>query len=459
MSSDSAGTPVTAVQLVVSTVPTDDAGARTADLFDWQASMAAADGLALYRSALNEAKELVDDDNCRLICEHHEDWVAVRASDAELVSAKHKEPAFGAFTTYNQLLGDGGLAHLFLRWRMLKEQPTCRLATNVGLAAGAAQNLAKATVVLRAQRLAGTSLASSDGSVTGFARALLGRSDMPHEWQQGEPRDISIPTAEQSAEVARFLSMLSLPDPSPSRLYVSYAAPAMYAKPILDRLGRPDIQAESVWEAVLALFRARMRAAGPKPEGGLPAVLAYPLGAPAPSLADMERSLASRIVTLGDIDIAVRTAIANPGGYMPLTRILRTSPLAVKMAAGRCTDNSIERAEHLKLDYQNYWRNRGSGDPAARLDKERLVRVLLRIGDQASESLSHVPEPIGNALWKELQLLINGLNLDDMHPGMDHDLLLGGVCDLVNRCKIWFSPAFEVQVEIDRLRALQESAS
>ncbi|MEU8061792.1 hypothetical protein [Microbispora bryophytorum] len=440
-------------------MPTDDAGARTADLFDWQAAMAAADGLALYRSALNADKELADNDNCRIICEHHEDWVAVRASDAELVSAKHKEPAFGAFSTYKQLLGDGGLAHLFLRWRMLQEKPTCRLATNAGLAAGVAQNLAKATIVLRDQRLAGETLAVSDDAVTGFAKALLGRSDMPDEWQQGEPEDASTPTDEQCTEVARFLSMLSLPDPSPGRSYVSYAAPAMYVQPVLDRLGRSEVQAEAVWEAVLALFRVRMRAAGPKPEGGLPTVLAYPIGAPAPSMADMERGLASRIVTLGDIDIAVRTAIANPGGYMPLTRILRTSPLAIKMAAGRCTDNSIERAEHLKLDYQNYWRSRGSGDPTARVDRERLVRLLLRISDQASEALSNAPQPIGQALWKELQSLINALNLDDTHPGMDHDLLLGGICDLVNRCKVWFSPAFDVQAEIDRLRALQESAS
>ena len=38
----------TAAQVVLATPPADDAGAETADRYDWQAAMAAADGLALY---------------------------------------------------------------------------------------------------------------------------------------------------------------------------------------------------------------------------------------------------------------------------------------------------------------------------------------------------------------------------------------------------------------------------
>ena len=42
----------TAAQVVLAATPADDAGASTADRYDWQAAMAAADGLALYLDAL-----------------------------------------------------------------------------------------------------------------------------------------------------------------------------------------------------------------------------------------------------------------------------------------------------------------------------------------------------------------------------------------------------------------------
>jgi hypothetical protein len=74
-------------------MPADDAGASTADRYDWQAAMAAADGLALYLDALDDGK-LWGADDARIVCEHHEDWVVVRGDDAELVSAKHREPGY-----------------------------------------------------------------------------------------------------------------------------------------------------------------------------------------------------------------------------------------------------------------------------------------------------------------------------------------------------------------------------
>jgi hypothetical protein len=115
------------------TVPPDDAGASTADRYDWQAAMAAADGLALYRDALDDTGQLAVGFDGRIVCEHHEDWVAVQGDDAELVSGKHREQAYGAYTTVNQLVSEGGLGHLFGRWHVLYQKPTCRLVTTAGL--------------------------------------------------------------------------------------------------------------------------------------------------------------------------------------------------------------------------------------------------------------------------------------------------------------------------------------
>jgi hypothetical protein len=179
----------TAAEVVVAVAPADDAGASTADRYDWQAAMAAADGLALYLDALGDGELRADSDG-RIVCEHHEDWVVVRGGDAELVSAKHREPSYGVFTTLGQLAGDGGLAHLFGRWHALEEKPACRLVTTAGLAPGAAQGLERTAADLRVLRRAGQDPLPVDGehgpAISGFARALRQHpSELPGSWQAG----------------------------------------------------------------------------------------------------------------------------------------------------------------------------------------------------------------------------------------------------------------------------------
>jgi hypothetical protein len=78
------------------------------------------------------------------------------------------------------------------------------------------------------------------------------------------------PVAEHVEQAGRFLSMLRIDEGKPSRTYIGHAAPDMYCGPVLRILGHDALIAASVWEAVLALFRARMRAAGPSPAGLFP---------------------------------------------------------------------------------------------------------------------------------------------------------------------------------------------
>jgi hypothetical protein len=223
------------------TPPPDDAGASTADRYDWQAAMAAADGLALYRATLDASGRLPPDHNCRIVCEHHEDWALVKGDDAELVSAKHREPPYGIFTTVNQLVTSGGLAHLFIRWHALGERPRCRLVTTAGLGSGEPQGLEDAATHLRKLRSAGQDL-SIDGdhkrAIIGFTLALLRNpAELPDIWTSGLPDSKSAPITQQLQQAARFLSMLSIRHGEPRRGHIRYAAPAMYCKPVLDRLG------------------------------------------------------------------------------------------------------------------------------------------------------------------------------------------------------------------------------
>lgn len=449
--------------------PLDDDGADAADRFDWQAAMATADCLALYLAAIDHDGRLAENEDRRIVCERHEDWVVIHGDDAEIVSGKHREPAYGAYTTLNKLFDDGGIAHLFLRWLALNETPTCRLVTTAGLHNGLPQQLEAACKLLCKQRLQGDTIGLSsdfDDLLTKACKALKAYLDAlakkeraetpPSHWLAGGFHG-TFPLPEHAAQLTRFLSMLNIDHGRPMRSYLGHAAPGMYARPVLERLGWGG-PPEAIWEAVLALFRVRMRAAGPLPAGALPKVMAYRPGVNVPGPADIERSLASRIVTMADVDVAIRLAIANPGGYQPLPRLARTSRLAVKLAAGGCADNTIERAEQLRSDYQDYWRARISVDPAAQVEQGRVRRQLLRHTDEATRGAQPFPAESGPALWGRIQRRIDEVQAGELPTGMDPDLMLGGVCDLANRCQVWFSNAFDVDTEIVKLRQREEGS-
>lgn len=124
-------------EILKGTPPPDDAGASTADRYDWQAAMATADVLALYLDCLEADGTVRDAAGFEVICEHHEDWALSDAGIAEIVSAKHRETGVGAFTTFRSLLVDGGVLNLYDRWLALDEAPRCRLVTTAGLASEA----------------------------------------------------------------------------------------------------------------------------------------------------------------------------------------------------------------------------------------------------------------------------------------------------------------------------------
>ncbi|WP_159040777.1 hypothetical protein [Streptomyces sp. XY593] len=445
---------LTAAQLVVTVPQPDDSGANTLDRYDWQAAMAAADGLQLYLKSLGAEKRLRADEDRRILCEFHEDWVAIQGDDAELVSGKHREESVGAFTTINQLADDGGIAHLFLRWHALSGKPTCRVATTAGLAAGEAQKFETTIRSLRAQRLGGLDIAASAEHIPYLKKMhsairVYGAKHLPKSWTaDGTP---ALSENEQLSETAHFLSMLTIQAEEIRRSHLVYAAPSMYAKPVVEHLGY-DVPPESVWNAVHGIFRTRMRAAGPRPEGALPPVLAYMTGAGLPGPAESERSLSARIVTMQDIDLAVMTAVANPSAYESLSSPMRMSRAAVKMRKGDCSPNSIERGEQLRKDYQGYWRSRMSGDPSAMAERDSLRRLLLRISDQNDTPDLRATEPWGAELWLKFRDATDEIAADKLPAGMDSDLLLGGIVDLTNACQIWFSDNFDVAAEIDRVR-------
>lgn len=455
MSSDLGEEAATARQAVLSAKPEDDAGAETADRYEWQAAMAAADALSLYRDAIENGQSAVAND-VGIICEHHEDWVVVVAGEAELVSGKHRDPSVAVFTTITQLLGDGGLAHLFGRWHAMGELPYCRLVTTAGLGRGVAQELNKAARALRDLANDGQMLLASGAHeriIAQFAKGLQQTPRfLPDSWRAAIDAGISEPTGEHLEQAGRFLSMLQIDEARPSRTLVGHAAPDMYCVPVLRILSRDVLLAVSVWEAVMALFRARMRAVGPTPRGALPYVQAGQARLTAAALA--QRELAARTVTIADLDLTIRKAISNQSGYLPLVPPPRVTRLGIKMEEGLCTDNSIERAEQLRSDYRGYWSNRGSGDPLARPAQQRLRRALLRISDDATAAITGSGTPLrGPDLWRDISARVEAMPSGEWPEDLDADLRLGGICDLTAQCMVWFSERFDVAARLAAARA------
>lgn len=437
---------VSAAQLVVAVPAPDDAGASTADRYDWQAAMAAADGLSLYRALLDHGDDSQDQNDYRIICEYHEDWIVIQGDGAELVSAKHRDPSSGAYTTAKQLASDGGLAHLFVRWNALEEKPTCRLVTTAGLAPGQPQGLERAAVAFRQQIQVNRPIiiADHDLPISALCGALqVHRQNLPEPWRSESPESLNL----QKQHAARFLAALRIQHGEVRRSHIGYAAPSMYAKPVLEKL-ELDAPCDAIWEAVLNLFRVRMRAAGTLPTGALPVLMTYRADGSSSQTDALERFLAVRTVTMSDIEVAIRMAASMPAGYCPLPPVKRASRMALKMARGGCFDNSIERAEQLRLDHQTYWSNRSGGDPAARAERERLRRTLLRISDNATVAAQSQRAVWGQDLWQELQKKVASLDSQEIPQGMDTELLLGGIGDLANRCQIWFSDAFDIDALI-----------
>lgn len=428
----------------------DDDGARTADLYQWQASMAAADGLAMLARCLRDDLTLPPGMAGSVICEHHEDWIVRLDDQAEIVSAKHREPHLGPWESITVLVSKGGVGHLFARWILLKREVAARLVSCAGLANGEAKDLGKCPEFLRrladGETLSDTETATLKDCVDRLARALMMyRKELPSDWQapSGSKAKQLTPPPGLIEAVRAFLKVLAFDTIRPNREFAPHAAPTLYAAPLIEKFGQPASIASVIWGAVVALFEIRMRGRGPASLSGLPQI-----GVGQASQATNELALETKTVALADILVSVRTAIANPGAYMPLARPARVSTLSMKMANGGCSENSITRAERLRLDYSQYRRTRESSVPGSRAERAAIERALLRVADEETTKVRTASGRWGTTLWSSLSDRLDDHVLLPTDPNLDGELALGCICDLTARCQVWFSSGFDVAAAV-----------
>ncbi|WP_166865767.1 hypothetical protein [Salinibacterium sp. ZJ70] len=442
---------------------TDDVGARTADLFHWQAAMATADGIAAVLMELDGNLDVPQESTSAIVCEHHEDWVVRVADQLEIVSAKHREPSVGTWASITVLIGDGGIGHLFTRWLRLDRKVSARLVSCAALSNGEPSELSDCIALLR-RATSGANLTDAeeelvDRCVDKFSRAIMMyRKELPLEWQA--PKDARAkqldPPRELHDAVRAFLVVLNFDVARPSREFAPHAAPGLYAAPLALKMNQPAALAPIIWSAVLRLFEVRMRARGSTERGGLPKVAA--------TVARGDRVVESdelepRTVTTRDILLAARSAIQNPGAYMPLARPAKLTKLSVKMANGGCADTSIARAERLKLDFARYRRAREATVPGSSAERAAIERHLLRIADEETARSRTATGRWGADLWGAMSARLSDAPPQHLSAGLDGELALGGVADLASRCQVWFSPGFDVDGAIAAEKKLRAQTS
>jgi len=429
----------------------DDAGSNTDDLYEWQAAMAAADGLSLFFDALTDDGVLNPECDDFVLCEWHEDWVVFGQNGTELVSGKHRSADTGRYTTVNELANKGGVAHLFNRWFALGQKPMCRLVTTGGLKAGEARKLKDFANRLQKDRAEGRALVPAEDElvvVKQLRKAVETYDEATAErWKRTETH-LGVPEEEQVREVVGFLASLRIMTVEVSQGVVRDAAPTKYVKPVLERRGLGTAHCEAVWQAVLSLFRSRMQSHGETSFGDLPSVLQRDRSGGVDP--DVRRRIARRLVKLEDIQTAIETALAIPAAFAVLPPLPVISRVEIKMSEGGCSSNAVSRATALRVEYENYWRDMESGDPAARATRKKLESLLRRVSDHEMGD----SELSGTQLWRALERRMVELQETGQLPaGVDSEIALGGICDLSNRCEIWFGPRFDIAAMIASRRS------
>lgn len=415
-----------AADTLLSTPAPDDAGAETADRYEWQAMMATAHVLSIYLHSLDENGHLIDGAEFTIVCEHHEDWAIIKGIDAEIVSAKHREASVNPFSTVRQLFGDGGILHLFNRWSALGQTPSCRLVTTGGLSGDAAK-LARVCKRLRADRQ------SQDEDVVEVVTVAV------QVIVSLKTTKDNIPAPESTSTVRAFLAGLTIQHSEARRDHLRDMAAQRFGLPIAERLGNADA-AGAVWKALLGVVRQHMQAAGRATGGSLPTVLGVV----------HDTALATRTLTLADVEVVVRFAVEHLRGYSPLPRRIIANRMGVKMAEGGCSDNAIQRADELRLQYRRYWRAHRNKPNISDLELQ-VNNTLHRVIDEATHVVRMEGRTWGAELWREMDRRFSELEGQASARGLSADLLLGGASELANKCRAWYSDAFDVDQVLQRI--------
>ncbi|WP_194166319.1 dsDNA nuclease domain-containing protein [Mycolicibacterium sp. P9-22] len=420
--------------------PPDDAGAATADRYDWQALIAAVDFIATVADA--SSGQLDQSCGIYVICEHHEDFILCVDDTIQLVSVKHRDLSQGNWT-FAKIFKAGGIAHLFDRWAALSEAAQARLVTNADLGTGDEAKLRAFAHYLRSCPVGPLSSKQHDllaATSTRILKVLAETKETAH-WSD----DGTSPNAKLLGAVRRFLGMLTFDCARPHRHILASAAPSMYVTPFLQAIGRPPTTALALWEALGSLFRRRMRGRGEHTTEALAAV-ARKIHEQSANDDELASQVRERTITVQDLSELLE--VAHLTGLTPVARGYSLAPtqLATKIINAGCQETTAHAAEAVAAR----WRERehhilaSEVDAVTKLEKLKSRALVLASSVQEECAAENTSATYGPAMWRQLRLTLVPDAFPDSQFAMDEELALGLVCDLASQCQVWFSEAFDI---------------
>jgi hypothetical protein len=384
-------------------VPPDDSGAETQARYRYQAEVAS-----------RYAFRMLSGEVAALLCEWHEDFVVfLRDAGPELISVKHREVDQGPWTLAG-LLTDGGVAHLFSRWKATGKSSRCRLSTNAGLATDA-RPLAKACEGREAKEIS--------------------------EWAD----KCCIRLGADASEVAAFLGVLTIESGLPPRQYITASNVESFARPVLSGAGYDVAIAGAAYSRIVKAIEDASTDQLTTPE-----ILVAYLGDPSRILRDVRRDLIldSRTLDVYDIREAISAAGASLRPRIAFENPAGATKLVAKLLAGGFGPTHIESAQRLRAAWTEFEAAYSVGLPGDDRDLADLrARVLAEAGDAESEARRAVreDEPYGLEMYRlVLPRLRPDLLVSSRALPTDERLLQGLMFQLTDECPVWWSPAFEV---------------
>jgi hypothetical protein len=392
--------------------PVEDVGSDTLGRYRYQAELATRPCLSL----------LVRDDVERVICEWHEDYVVCFSSGVTaLVSVKHLEESQPRWTVAT-LCTDGGLAHLFGRWRAARERATCLLQTNTKMRTGADQPAA----------LRDCCAAQQDACLEEWSKILL-----PHLAKVFD--DGHKPTVE---EVLRFLRMLRVEDDLPKRSDIRSRNLTDLMPDVMSYLGRSAAHTELVYDAVVAeVERASRNEGGREVLELIGDPTRFDVDAAMADVVQAKTLDRSRILQClaGDSVSVARSTVRMLSDTAPPSR------LVAKLANGGFGPTALNNARNLRLNWEAHMRRWSSDLPTLR-DEFDDVMVSVLHAAQAAEGRSRVAtSAYGPRMLEELEAELQARAI--IPPGLvspEVRLTLGCAFALTDECRIWWSDEFEI---------------
>ncbi|WP_150241197.1 hypothetical protein [Nocardiopsis quinghaiensis] len=424
--------------------------------FAWQCSIATRDLLILLARDIRDREAGRQPPHRALISEYWEDWVLIDGDETMLVSAKERDLDQGPWE-WTDLMERGGVAHLYRNHRRLPGASFWRLSTNNALLrakTGSLGDLCLVSDVASGSPRSPVTTQQYTTVVHKFAQHLLisgERAGLTGEEAQGRGARAQdcVPTGALLSSVSPFLDKLRLDTNIPGRRDIDFSAPLSSVKPILKALKYPEELSEPVWWALRGFVEQSMTASVPLEWGELSELVHLSNSRQRDGL---PYDLLRRRITTEQAREQIDQAVTHPRRFLVPHRPHRHT-VSVKMDAGGCGANAIQRAKEDMKEWQDTVSAEVDDSPGNHAQMEVFAKELRQHVDDVEYDLFNQGisgKDFGRRLWGDsIRLPVDGF--PSLPFPLTRSLLTGAIADASDHCRIWFTEEmFDASGELQR---------